>query len=93
MSKKETIRGRVAACSEVEQYTKKNGEPGVKCVLHIVGAEGIERAITATGELTNWIGCEGMEVEVEYVNRVFPFQRKGMDWYGNDVYAVNIKSI
>ena len=93
MKKTEIIRGRVAACSEVEQYTKKNGEPGAKCVFHIVGTEGIERAITATGELTNWKGCEGLDVEVEYVNRVFEFSRKGKAWYGTDCYAVNIKSI
>ena len=93
MKKTETIRGRIAGCTRVEQYTKKNGEQSVKCVLHVVSAEGPERAVVLTGELTNWIGCVGLEVEVEYVNRVFPFQRKGMDWYGNDVYAVNIKTI
>ena len=89
----ETFRGHIAACSRVEQFRKKNGQDNVKCVLHIVGADGAERAITATGEHTNWVGCQGMEVEVEYVNRVFPFQHNGMDWYGNDLYAVNITSI
>ena len=93
MKKTEIIRGKIAGCTRVEQYTKKNGEQSVKGALHGVSAEGPERAVVLTGELTNWKGCEGMDVEVEYINRVFPFSRKGKTWYGTDCYAVNIKSI
>ena len=81
----------MAACSNVELYTKRDGQPGVKCVFHIQNEEGQERAITATDNLTEWRAYVGTEVEVTYVHRVFPFQRKGMDWYGNDLYAVDIK--
>ena len=54
-----------------------------------------ERAITCSGGLTNWLGCIGSLVEVKYVHRVFSFSRrngKGV-WYGNDLYAVSIRSI
>lgn len=90
---KEIFRGKLAACTRVEQFTRFNGEPGVKCVFHIVCADGRERAVTATNDLTNWAGCIGADVEVELVNRVFNCHHNGMDWLGNDMYALNIKSI
>ena len=91
--KKETICGTIAACSKVVPFVKKNGTKGVKCVLYIKGLDGQERAVTVTGELTNWSGCIDMLVEVEYIHRVFPLINRGYDWYGNELNALNIKAM
>ena len=95
MKKTEIIRGRIVGCTAVEHYTKRNGEKGQKCVLHVASDEGTERAVVLTDNHTHWRACVGMdvEVEVEYIHRVFPFLRKGKDWIGNDLYATNIKAI
>ena len=105
----ESIRGQIVGCSELEQYTTKAGETRVKCTLHIVGNEvsnndatsredehagRAERAITCSGDLTNWLGCIGSQVEVRYIQRVFGFKKDGAkQWYGNDLYAISINSI
>ena len=93
MSKIETIRGRVAAFSQVEQFTKRNGQMNVKCVYHIIADDGRELAVTATGDLTLYVGEQDARVEVEYICRVFPFERGGRTLYGNDVYAKSIRRI
>ena len=94
MEKKiEKIVGAIAACSKVETFAKRNGSTSQKCMLRIESADGAERAITVTGDLVNWAGCLGLRVEVEYVHRVFPFVRNGSTWFGNDLYALRIKSI
>ena len=89
----EFLRGSIRFNTEVEQFTKKTGEVSVKCMFHIVDDNGTERAIVATGDNTNYAGCQGMRVEVGYVNRVFHFVRNGKDWIGNDLYMTSIKRV
>lgn len=91
-NKNEIICGKIAACTKVESFVKRDGKASRKCVLCIESPEGSKRAITVTGDLVNWAGCLGMRVEVAYVHRVFPFARNGSTWYGNDLYAVSISS-
>ena len=93
MKKTEIIRGRIVGCTAVEHYTKRNGEKGQKCFYHIVTDDGRELAVTATGELVNYVGMLDVQVEMEYVCRVFPFERNGMTRYGNDVYAKSIRCL
>ena len=95
---KQIIQGTIAGCSPLEQYNKRNGEPSVKCVIHVKGYDNghekpQELAVSLSGDFSKWAGRIGAAVEVEYVNRVFPFKRGDMDWFGNDVYAVNIKEL
>lgn len=105
----ETLRGRIVGCSTLEQYNTESGDVNVKCALHIISSEvnndeatsrkdeyagHAERAIVCTGDLTNWLGCIGSQVEVKYIHRVFEITRRdGKKWLGNDLYAVNIKNI
>lgn len=104
----ETIKGEIVGCSELEQFTKKNGEWSAKCVLHIVGIDvdndavthrgdnhpgHAEKAIVCAGDNTNWLGCIGTKVEVKYIHRVFEFINHGRKWFGNDLYAISIKGI
>lgn len=93
MATRQTISGRIIGCTPVEQYTKRNGELSVKCVYHLRSDDGKELAVSVHGDLTNYAGNLGMNVEVEYVNRVFEFERNGKNWYGNDVYATDIKMV
>ncbi|MCQ2321749.1 MAG: hypothetical protein MJZ91_10575 [Bacteroidales bacterium] len=89
----ERFLGTITACSHVVTFVSRRGAVNRKIVLHIVSAEGAERAITASGDLANWVGFEGRLVEVEYVNRVFPCAYKGCEWFGNELYAVQIRFV
>ena len=91
MAVKQVFTGTIVACTHVQQYTKHNGEVSVKCVYHLRDDEGRELAVSATGELTNYVGMVGVRARVTYVCRVFGFDRAGKDWIGNDVYATDIK--
>ena len=48
--------------------------------------------MTVCGNLTLYSKVVGSQVEVEYVVRVFPFEKNGMTMYGNDIYATDIKT-
>jgi hypothetical protein len=92
---KKVICGLIKAATEVQQFDKKNGQSNVKCILHIVavGDEPYpeELAVTVCGQLTLYAAAVGSAVEVEYIVRVFPFEKKGKTMYGNDVYATAIQ--
>lgn len=92
---KKMFYGIIKDATQVQQFNKKNGETNVKCVLHLVapGDEPYpeELAVTVCGGLTLYAAAVGSTVEVEYVVRVFSFEKNGKTMYGNDVYATNIK--
>lgn len=92
---KKHIFGIIKDATQVQQFKKKNGETNVKCVLHIVAPGDDpypeELAVTVCGNLTLYARVVGEPVEVEYVVRVFPFEKNGTTTYGNDIYATNIK--
>ena len=93
------IQGIIAGASSVERFTKKDGTESKSAILHIQELNDdphpIEIAVKVTGNKTEYAGCVGMEVEVEYVLRVFAFTDKktGGKTYGNDVYAYNIEIV
>ncbi len=93
---KHIIKGVIKDTTQVQQFKKKNGETNVKCVLHIVAPgddpHPEELAVTVCGNLTLYSKVVGSHVEVEYVVRVFPFEKNGMTMYGNDIYATDIKT-
>jgi hypothetical protein len=92
---KHIIKGVIKDATQVQQFKKKNGETNVKCVLHIEAPgdnpHPEELAVTVCGNLTLYSKVVGSLVEVEYVVRVFPFEKNGMTTYGNDIYATDIK--
>lgn len=92
---KKVITGIIKDATQVQQFNKKNGETNVKCVLHLValGDEPYpeELAVTVCGGLTLYAAAVGSTVEVEYVVRVFSFEKNGKTMYGNDIYATTIK--
>ena len=92
---KKLIFGVIKDATQVQQFKKKNGETNVKCVLHIVSPDDNphpeELAVTVCGNLTLYSKVVGSHVEVEYVVRVFPFEKNGITMYGNDIYATDIK--
>jgi len=92
---KKFITGVIKDATQVQQFVKKNGLPNVKCVLHIMAMDDEpypeELAVTVCGELSLYAAAVGSAVEVEYVVRVFSFEKNGKTMYGNDVYATNIK--
>jgi hypothetical protein len=91
---KKVIMGVIKDATQVEQFEKKNGQTNVKCVLHIVavGDEPYpeELAVTVCGDLTLYAAAVGSPVAVEYIVRVFSFEKKGKTMYGNDIYATDI---
>lgn len=93
------IIGNIANATAVERFTKKDGTESKSAILHIqvIGNDRYpeEIAVKVTGDNTYYAGCTGMEVEVEYVVRVFAFADKktGGKTFGNDVYARTIKII
>ena len=93
---KHIIKGVIKDTTQVQQFKKKNGETNVKCVLHIVAPgddpHPEELAVTVCGNLTLYARVVGEPVEVEYVVRVFPFEKNGVTMLGNDIYATNIKA-
>ena len=92
---KHIIKGVIKDATQVQQFKKKNGETNVKCVLHIVvpgdDPHPEELAVTVCGNLTLYSKVVGNPVEVEYVVRVFPFEKNGTTMFGNDIYATDIK--
>ena len=78
---KKVICGLIKAATEVQQFDKKNGQSNVKCILHIVavGDEPYpeELEVTVCGQLTLYAAAVGSAVEVEYIVRVFPFEKNG----------------
>ena len=86
------IVGYIVKSSPKETYTKKNGEKGEKCRLHIQSQPNPDGsiskvAITCCGELANYFYYRGM-VEVQYVQRVY---NPRPDIFINDAYALDIK--
>ena len=92
---KKVMIGIIKDATQVQQFNKKNGETNVKCVLHLVAPgdepHPEELAVTVCGGLTLYAAAVGSTVEVEYVVRVFSFEKNGKTMYGNDVYATTIK--
>lgn len=93
---KQLIKGVIKDATQVQQFTKRNGEVNVKCILHIVAIDDEpypqEVAVTVCGSLTLYATVVGSTVTVEYIVRVFPFEKNGVVVYGNDIYATDIKS-
>ena len=92
---KQLIKGVIKDATQVQQFEKKNGEINVKCVLHIVAIDDDphpeEVAVTVCGNLTLYSKAVGSPVAVEYIVRVFSFEKNGKMMYGNDIYATDIK--
>jgi len=92
---KKQIFGVIKDTTQVQQFEKKNGQTNVKCVLHIVGIDDQphpeELAVTVCGDLTLYAAAVGSPVAVEYIVRVFSFEKSGKAMYGNDVYATSIQ--
>lgn len=95
MIMKQWIKGVIKDATQVQQFVKKNGQTNVKCVLHVVAVDDDphpeELAVTVSGDLTLYAAAVGSPVAVEYIVRVFPFQKNGMTVYGNDIYATAIQ--
>lgn len=94
---KQVIKGIIKDATAVKQFNKLDGKHNVKCILYIVATEEMshpqEVAVTACGLLTWYAQAIGHIVEVEYINRVFQFDKNGEKCYGNDIYATNIKEV
>lgn len=92
---KQLIKGVIKDATQVKQFEKKNGQTNVKCVLHIVAIDDEpypqELAVSVSGDLTLYAAAVGSPVAVEYIVRVFPFEKNGKTMYGNDVYATAIQ--
>lgn len=90
------IIGVISDATAVENFSKKDGSRGCKCILKITAisddAYPQEVAVSVTGDNTNYSRCLGMSVEVEYINRVFEFTKEGSRRFGNDVYLHSIKA-
>ena len=50
-------------------------------------------AVTVCGLLTWYAQAIGHVVEVEYINSVFQFEKRGFKCYGNDIYATSIREV
>lgn len=91
----ENIKGSIVAATQIERFTKKDGTVGESAMLHIQeisnDAYPRELAVKVTGELAQYARCLNMEVEVDYVVRVFQFKKGGNDCIGNDIYARSIR--
>ena len=92
---KKQIFGIIKDATQVKQFEKKNGQTNVKCVLHIMAPADEphpeELAVTACGDLTLYAAAVGSPVAVDYIVRVFSFEKDGKKMYGNDVYATAIQ--
>ena len=92
---KKVITGVIKGATPIQQFEKKNGQTNVKCVLHIVAIDDEphpeEVAVTVCGDLTLYAAAVGSPVAVDYIVRVFSFQKNGMAMLGNDIYATDIR--
>lgn len=92
---KQLIKGVIKDATQVQQFEKKNGQINVKCVLHVVAIDDDphpeEVAVTVSGDLTLYAAAVGSPVAVEYIVRVFSFEKNGKKMYGNDIYATAIQ--
>jgi len=92
---KKQIFGVIKDATQVKQFEKKNGQVNVKCVLHIMALADEpypeELAVTVSGDLTLYAAAVGSPVAVDYIVRVFSFEKDGKKMYGNDVYATAIQ--
>ena len=92
---KKQILGIIKDATQVKQFEKKNGQTNVKCVLHIMAPADEpypeELAVTVCGDLTLYAAAVGSPVAVDYIVRVFSFEKDGKKMYGNDVYATAIQ--
>ena len=92
---KKTIYGVIKDATQVKQFEKKNGQTNVKCVLHVMALADDpfpeELAVTVSGDLTLYAAAVGSPVAVDYIVRVFSFEKGGKKMYGNDVYATAIQ--
>ena len=93
---KKQIFGVIKDATQVKQFEKKNGQVNVKCVLHIMALADEpypeELAVTVSGDLTLYAAAVGSPVAVDYIVRVFSFEKDGKKMYGNDVYATDIQA-
>lgn len=94
---KQVIKGIIKDATVVKQFNKLDGKTNVKCVLHIVALDEEphpqEVAVTVCGLLTWYAQAINHVVEVEYINRVFQFEKNGVKCFGNDVYATSIREV
>lgn len=81
-----------SSCSPLK-YQKKDGTDGVKGMLWIKTDEGTEMAIEVRNDLVNYVGCMGMRVKVSYLVRVAECNKRGKNWFCNDIYAVTVERI
>ena len=92
---KQLIKGVIKDATQVQQFEKKNGQINVKCVLHVMAIDDDphpeEVAVTVSGDLTLYAAAVGSPVAVEYIVRVFSFEKSGKKMYGNDIYATAIQ--
>ena len=92
---KKTFCGIIKDATQVKLFEKKNGQTNVKCVLHIMAPADEpspeELAVTVCGDLTLYAAAVGSPVAVDYIVRVFSFEKNGQTMYGNDVYATAIQ--
>lgn len=91
----ERIKGTIVSATAIEQFTRKDGSVSESATLHIqqVSNEPYpqEVALKVTGDLAQYAKCINMEVEAEYIVRVFTFMKGGKRCLGNDVYARGIR--
>lgn len=91
-----TISGVIAAATAIKQFKKKDGTTNYQATLHIQQVTNDpypqEVAIKVTGDLAKFAQMVGSNVVVEYVIRVFSFEKNGEKLIGNDIYAKTIKS-
>ena len=91
----ERIKGTIVSATAIEQFTRKDGSVSESATLHIqqVSNEPYpqEVALKVTGDLAQYAKCINMEVEAEYIVRVFTFMKGGKRCLGNDIYARSIR--
>lgn len=90
-----TIKGTIVRATQVQRISTKKGKNNHSAILYVQqdandpGSPQV--AVKVTGDLCNWVGCIGARVMVEFVIRVFDFDKNGITMMGNDVYANSIR--
>lgn len=92
-----TMRGTIVDAGRIQDFLTSRGKCNQSAMLHIREDEGdpssAQLAVKVTGDMCNYVGCIGARVVVEYVIRVFGYDKNGIRTLGNDVYATSIRMV
>lgn len=95
------LKGTIVDASPVDQYVKYDGTMSVKATLVVEYDDPTceekderyrQKVFQVTGDLTRWVTEIGIPVEVDYKERRYDYQRRGIKWFGLDCFAMNIQA-